>query len=187
MLGIDILSICDGIKAGELLIEHIRAVRQLKGLEHAEAIVAIESNYFGWAPQIIRHLSQSVIAGVKFTRNDAVPGTNGEELRPGSRTFASSKLLGVDYLNAVLESGTLRVHKDFIAVYAERSLYPSNFHEFIRQLKSFARIAKVDPNAVTKRTPVEWSGKYSGKDDMVMTMLIGLVEMYNYITQIGHL
>lgn len=178
ILGIDMLTIADGIKAGQMLVSHITEVRKLKGCESAEAVVAIESNYYGWAPQLIQYVGQNQLSNVRFIRNDAVPGTNGEEIRPGSRTTSTSKLTGVNYMNAILENRTLLVHWKFVSAYA--SLYPSNFQELLRQLRSFLRIAKVNPNAITKRTHVEFSGKLSGKDDMAMTMIIGLVEMYDY-------
>lgn len=170
----DNISMCDGVKAGELLVEHIGAVRHIRGFERAEALVIIESNYFGWAPQIIRHVQLSTTTNVTFFRDDPLTQGPADEIRPGSRTGAANKVPACEMAVSLFDRRVVRIHNEFTSGMPERSLYDNILDEFHRQLQRFMRVANPSATDPTKRATIKYTGKLTGKDDMVMTFCLGV-------------
>jgi hypothetical protein len=181
ILGLDAISICDGIKAGELIVEHISAVRRIHGFERAEAKVLIESNYFGWAPPIIQHVSQSSLHNVSFFREDLVAGASADEIRPGVRTKHENKVMACEMLIGLAERRVIRLHKHMTSGMPEYSLHDSLYEEWMRQMRSFARVVTPSATDVTKRATVRYTGKYTGKDDMIMCLSLGVAKYNDFM------
>lgn len=167
---------CDGIKAGELLVAHIGAIRTIKGFERANAIVIIESNYYGWAPQLIRHVQLSPTRNVTFMRQDMVANSDGE-IRPGSRTTKENKVLMSEMLVSLVDHHYLLLHRHFQTAMPELSLYPDLIAELCRQMHTYMRVSEPNSHNPLARASITYTGKLTGKDDMVMTLAIAV---FNY-------
>jgi len=177
----DTINICDGIKAGELLVAHLLAVRRIPGFERARGIVCVESNMFGAAVQMTQFVSASDINNISFIRDDMVAGTNGEEIRPGSRTMHENKVLACEMLMNLIERRVLRIHVHFTSGMPERSMYDNMLGEFFRQLRGFMRVVTPSSTDPTKRPTIKYTGKLTGKDDMVMTAALGVYHYNSYM------
>lgn len=159
VLGIDQVSVKSGEECSDLLVNHIKLVRTLKGFEEAKCVVIMMSNFIGWQAQFIHAIRQSGLPNVCFAPQ-----------RPVTHSF---RKLSVDSMTEIISNRKLLFHKNVISQDARRSRFPINALAFIQQLRDFCEIVKSHR--------INYSGKTSGPDDLLNIILDGLVEMQAYI------
>jgi len=146
-----------------LLINHIRAVRGIPGLEGAYAVLIVESNLGNEAMHHQLYLRQSGLANVVVMREDTRD-------RPGFRTTNDSKRTMAIQLNEALRQDRIGFFKNLVSINAKRG-HVEMKKELISQVANFKRV--VEPPVKVHQEPKErYTGKSGGgKDDLVMALM----------------
>lgn len=162
-MGVDALSYKTAVPQASLLINHIRAVRCIPGLEGAYAVLVVESNLANEAMHHQMYVHQSGLSNVVVMCEDT-------QQRPGVRLTNPIKRTMAIQLNSALQQARIGFYKHLVSVNGKRS--PEALKkELINQIANFKRV--VEPPAKVHQEPKEmYTGKSGGgKDDLVIALM----------------
>lgn len=153
----------------ELLHRHIVKVRQIRGLESAMAVIAVESNFGNEAlhhEAALRGMGLINICMLRECRDG----------KPGILTTNTSKRTMAVYLNNYLTSNRVFFHRNFVTASSGRKMNAAKIREaIINQLLAYNRVV-VPPNNIYGRAKEIYSGKGGGdKDDVVIALQINVM------------
>ena len=164
-MGAEAFSYRTALPQAELLINHIKAVRNIPGLEAAHVMLSVEAN-LGF--EAMHH--QAYIASSGLTK---VIVMNEDQERAGVRTTNDMKRTMVIIMNDALSHLRLHFYKDMVAINGKNDS-KKMVEMIIKQVISFHRI--VQPPLKLHQEPKEiYNGKMGGgKDDLLMALMLGL-------------
>jgi hypothetical protein len=164
-VGAEAFSYRTAIPQAQLLINHIKAVRDLPGLESAFIMLSVESNL---GNEAMHH--QAYVASAGLTK---VVVMNEDRDRAGVRTTNDMKRTMVIIMNDAISHLRLCFYKDLVAINGKRD--GKMMRKMVQQqVTSFHRI--VEPALKPHQMPKEiYNGKMGGgKDDLLMALMLGL-------------
>lgn len=165
-MGIEALSYKTAVPQANLLINHIRAVRTIPGLEGAYAILVVESNLANEAMHHQLYVRAAGLANVVVMCEDT-------QDRPGVRLTNPIKRTMAIQLNEALRQDRIAFYHSLVSINGKRE--PAAMRqELISQVANFKRV--VEPAAKVHQEPKEfYTGKAGGgKDDLVIALMWNL-------------
>ena len=164
-MGAEAFAYRTAIPHSDLLINHIKAVRNLPGLESAYVMLSVESNLGNEAMHHHAYISSSGLTKVVVMNED--------KDRDGVRTTHDMKRTMVIILNDALTHLRLHFYKDMVSV-NDRHDSNAMVKKIIQQVTGFHRI--VIPPVKPHQEPKErYDGTMGGgRDDLIMALMLGL-------------
>jgi hypothetical protein len=156
----------------QILKEHILRLRRLKGMEAATVVIAIENNYGNEAMHHEANLREMGISNMCILR-ETLHG------RAGVLTTNVSKRTMTVCLNQYLIANKIHFHKKMVVVHLKNAdERPKAARKrlrgmYVEQLMGFYRTV-LQPSNVYGRAREFFSGKNSGKDDLIMGSYVAI-------------
>lgn len=149
-----------------LLINHIKTVRTIPGLEGAYAVLVVESNLGNEAMHHQAYIRQHRLANVIVMCEDT-------QNRAGLRTTHDTKRTMTVQLNEALRNNNIHFYKHMVSINGKRDAAAMK-REIINQIANFKRV--VEPPTKPHQEPKErYTGKSGGgRDDLVMSLMQGI-------------
>jgi len=117
------------------------------------------------------HVEMSGLPNVYFLME------SGRSKRPGVFTTDHTKETCVNLIQELLELKKIAFHTKFLTCCSGKLATVGNIQEkLLKQLSSFDRITTPNANPL-RPAKIEYSGKRSGMDDMVMALFLALLSM----------
>lgn len=166
ILGVEALTYKTAIPQASLLINHIKAVRSIPGLEASYAVLVVEANLGNEAMHHQMYISQHRLANVIIMHEDT-------QDRAGLRTTHDSKRTMVVQLNEAIRNSNIHFFKRMVSINGKRDAAAMK-RELINQIANFKRV--VEPPTKPHQEPKErYTGKSGGgRDDLVMSLMQSL-------------
>lgn len=161
----------------QMLVDHIQAVRNIRGLERALAVIAVESNL---ANESLHHEAHVKICGLRnyvMMAEDA-PMAVGSSAGYGIRTTAGTKRTMVMILNTFIQGKRLYFHEQMVVTNPQKSRDQMRAMVF-RQLANYQRIVE-EPKAPTFKRREFFHGKNAGPDDLALCVQLSIFAYNNF-------
>ncbi len=161
----------------DMLVDHIRAVRSIRGLEKARVVVAVESNL---ANESIHHAAFLSTSGLKnyVMMTEDSPVASGSVSHAGMRTTAGSKRTMVMILNSYIQGRRMLFHEQMAVTNPSKSR--DDMRGMIwRQLANYQRIVE-EPKAPLYKRREFFHGKSAGPDDLAICVQLGIFAYHNF-------
>ena len=156
----------DNVMLGDLVVDHIRACRRIKGLKDSLSVLMIESNMPGIAQSIMRTIRERQLVNCVIMRD--------KDGNTGCRTTPQNKPSMVYDTQTIMREKRIVFHRDFTTFGIDYCPEDDLRDTLIAEMRSFTRTiipSKTNPDNVSER----FSGKASGgKDDFVMALMINI-------------
>lgn len=171
----------------EMLVDHIRAVRNIRGMERALAVIAVESNLANESLHHAGFLMNSGLRNYVMMAEDA-PMAVGSSAGYGIRTTAGTKRTMVMILNTYIQGKRLFFHEQMAVTNPRKSKEAMRTMVF-RQLANYQRIVE-EPKAPTFKRKEFFHGKNAGPDDLALCVQLSIFAYNNFFhnsARYGHI
>lgn len=160
-----------------MLLDHIEAVRNIRGLERSYAVIAIESNL---ANESLHHSAFLMNFGLRnyVVMAEDAPMASGSGAGYGIRTTAGSKRTMAMILNTYIQGKRLYFHEQ-MAVTNPRKSRDDMRAMIFRQLANYQRIVE-EPKAPTFKRKEFYHGKNAGPDDLAICVQLSIFAYHNF-------
>jgi len=164
VVGIDCGRFRDPLFDGQRVVDHIAAVRQLRGLERAGAIICAESNFGNEAGWLFHYLkSKHVQNFLMMTDVSGFAGMHRSEAKAGITTRNETKYEMTRAMLRKLHTNSVKFHRQGVCI-TPRTNYQDQRGKLIKQLENWMKIGE-QPKKAGQRAKVRYDGKGGGKSD----------------------
>jgi len=160
----------------DMLLDHIEAVRNIRGLERSYAVIAIESNLANESLHHAGYLMDSRLRNYVVMAEDAPIAVG--SARSGIRTTAGTKRTMVMILNTYIQGKRLFFHEQ-MAVTNPRKSRDDMRAMIFRQLANYQRIVE-EPKAPSFKRKEFFHGKNAGQDDLAICVQLSIFAYHNF-------
>ena len=160
----------------EMLVDHIRAVRSIRGMERALAVIAVESNLANESLHHAGFLKSSGLRNYVVMAEDAPIAVSSASY--GIRTTAGTKRTMVMILNSFIHGKRLFFHKRMAVTNPAKSRNDMRKMIF-RQLANYQRIVE-EPKAPSFKRKEFFHGKNAGPDDLAICVQLSIFAQNNF-------